>query len=116
MKKPAAAAYDSELPLPRKPPSRVSPQGRFSPETIARNAIARRPTTRSGRIKYNVTLLLDPGDRRGAHRACAARRQEQRVPNRRDPRGGDTAEEDVSQPREISVSELLLLLDFLAGA
>src|SRR5262247_303231 len=37
MKKPTAAARDPELPFPsRKPPTRVTPQGRFSPETIAR--------------------------------------------------------------------------------
>ena len=59
MKKPAAAARDPELPFPsRKPPTRVTPQDRFSPETIARNAIARRPTTPAGNVKYAVTLFL----------------------------------------------------------
>src|SRR5262245_34231792 len=39
MKKPTAAPNDAELPFPRKAPTGVSPQDRFSPETIAPNAI-----------------------------------------------------------------------------
>jgi len=59
MKKPMAAAHDPELPFPsRKPPTRVDSQNRFSPEVVARNAIARRPTTPSGNVKYAVTLFL----------------------------------------------------------
>ena len=37
------------------------------------------------------------------------------VPDRRGRRTGDAAEASVSQPREISLSELLLLPDFLAA-
>ena len=55
MKKPATAARDPELPFPsRKPPTRVDSQNRFSPEVVARNAIARRPTP-SENVKYSVT-------------------------------------------------------------
>src|SRR5262245_21606540 len=48
------AAPAPELPFPpRKPPHR------FSPEEMARSAIARRPTTPSGhRVKYTVTMFL----------------------------------------------------------
>src|SRR5262249_36840322 len=59
--------------------------------------------------------LPDPRACGGAHRAGTARGEEQRVPDRRGPRGGDAAEESVSQPREISGGELLLLPDFLAA-
>jgi hypothetical protein len=53
-RQPARVSDQPELPLPTKKSAR-------SPEETARAAVARRPTTPSGRVSYTLTLAL-PGD------------------------------------------------------
>jgi hypothetical protein len=48
---PSRASDQPELPLPTKKPS-------WSPEEIARKAVARRTTTPSGSVNYTLTLAL----------------------------------------------------------
>jgi hypothetical protein len=48
---PRAASDPPELPLP-------TTKGARSPEETARAAVARRPTTPSGRVSYTLTLAL----------------------------------------------------------
>jgi hypothetical protein len=58
-RRPLTKAPPREPDAPAPPEAPAAPPSRFSPEEVAKRAVALRPTTPSGhRVKYTVTLYL----------------------------------------------------------